>query len=139
MKYCGCCSKDLPLDAFAKNKAKKDGLQERCRMCRASHHQATKHKRPAPTKESKRKWLISSYGLTQDKYIKMLEEQGNSCAICHSKDWGKPSPSIDHCHSTNEVRGLLCNMCNRALGMFKDNSEILENAAKYLRESRFSK
>jgi len=30
-------------------------------------------------------------------------------------------------------------MLGAALFMFKDNSEILENAAKYLRESGFSK
>lgn len=136
MKYCGCCAKELPLDAFAKNSAKKDGLQERCRACRSSHYQAVKHKRPKPTKESSRKWLLASYGLTPDGFSQMLELQGDSCAICRTKTWGRPSPSIDHCHSTSVVRGLLCNDCNRGLGLFKDNPEALENAAKYIRASR---
>jgi len=136
MKYCGCCTEKKPLDAFAKNKAKKDGLQERCRDCCSRHHKSTRHKRPKPTKESNRKRLLASYGLTHDVFLLMLESQGNSCAICRTKTWGRPSPSIDHCHSTNVVRGLLCNDCNRGLGLFRDNPEALENAAKYIRASR---
>lgn len=139
IKHCGCCNQDLPLDSFAKNSAKKDGLQERCTPCRAKHHQATKHNRPKQTREQKRKYLITSYGLTEDEFATMLEKQNNSCAICGTKDWGKPSPSIDHCHITGKVRGLLCNNCNRGLGLLKDSTEVIKNAIKYLRRARPSK
>lgn len=136
MKYCGRCNKNLPFSSFAKNSVKKDGLQERCKQCRADHFQTVKHNRPKVTKEKKRKYVLASYGLTVIQFENMLADQNNCCAICYTKDWGKPSPSVDHCHSTNAVRGLLCNMCNRALGMFKDNIEVLENAAKYIKRSR---
>ena len=138
LKHCGCCAKDLPLQMFAKNAAKKDGLQERCTPCRAQHHQATKHKRPKQTKEQKRRYLMSSYGLTKDEFDAMLKKQNNCCAICGSSDWGKPSPSIDHCHTTGKVRGLLCNNCNRGLGLLKDSTEVIKNAIKYLRRTRSS-
>lgn len=39
---------------------------------------------------------------------------------------------VDHNHTTNIVRGLLCNNCNTALGKFKDNMEILTNAISYI-------
>lgn len=39
---------------------------------------------------------------------------------------------VDHCHSSGEVRGLLCHNCNRALGLFKDSRENLLNAVEYL-------
>jgi hypothetical protein len=133
VKYCGRCKQVLPVSLFAKSKAKKDGLQERCTPCRSEHHQKTKHKRPKQTKEQKRKYLISSYGLTVEEYQKLLNKQNNACAICKTTDWGRPSPSIDHCHTTGKVRGLLCNNCNRAIGLLKDNKEILKNAIKYLK------
>jgi hypothetical protein len=131
-KWCGCCNTSLPIESFAKNKAKKDGLQERCRSCRSVHHQKVKHLRPKQTKEQKRRWLINSYGLTVNKYELLLAKQNNKCAICNTEDWGKPSPNIDHCHTTGKVRGLLCNNCNRGLGLFKDNKEIINNAKQYL-------
>jgi histone acetyltransferase (RNA polymerase elongator complex component) len=134
-KWCGCCEGSLPLDAFAKNKSKKDGLQERCRSCRSIHHQKVKHKRLKQTKEQKRRYLITSYGLNVEQFEQMLKDQNSKCAICKTDEWGKESPSIDHCHKSGKVRGLLCNNCNRALGLFKDNEGIVKNAASYLERS----
>jgi len=135
LKWCGRCKKHQSINLFAKCKTKKDGLQERCTPCRKEHHQNTKFKRKKPTKEQKRKWLIATYGINQAEFQKMLNKQNNSCAICKTTEWGRPSPSIDHCHSTGLVRGLLCNNCNRALGLFKDDKEILKNATKYITRS----
>lgn len=135
VKFCGRCKSTLPITAFGKNVAKKDGLQERCRKCVSAHYKSTKHKRIKPTKEQKRKYRITHYGLTLEQYTRILETQNNACAICKSSDWQRDSPSIDHCHSTGKVRGLLCNTCNRALGMFKDSAELLEEAAAYVRRS----
>ena len=42
-------------------------------------------------------------------------------------------PLVDHCHTSNEVRGILCLKCNMALGNFKDSIENLQNAIKYLK------
>lgn len=134
VKYCGCCEKTVSVNLFAKNKIKKDGLQERCTPCRSKHHQKVKHLRAKPTPEQKRKYLMKSYGLTKDQFDDMLTKQNNSCAICGTTDLGKPSPSIDHCHTTGKVRGLLCNNCNRGLGLLKDSKEIIENAIKYLKQ-----
>lgn len=63
----------------------------------------------------------------------MLEEQGGLCAIC-----GNPLevPCVDHDHETNQVRGLLCNPCNRGLGLFKDKPETLRSAAAYIEKSK---
>lgn len=132
-KRCYSCGVNKPITEFSKNRTKKDGLQEYCKPCRSAHHQLKwKHRRPKATTEQKRRWLLSSYGLTTDSYNALLKAQSNRCAICHSTDWGKPSPSIDHCHITGRVRGLLCNRCNRAMGMFRDNTDILFSAMKYL-------
>jgi hypothetical protein len=59
-----------------------------------------------------------------------------TCAICGIEvtQYGRSGTAacIDHCHKTKIVRGTLCNNCNRALGLFKDNKMILQAAVNYL-------
>ncbi len=71
------------------------------------------------------------YGLTIGEYKEMLERQGGVCAICKREPQG--TFHIDHCHGTGAVRGLLCGSCNKALGLFKDDPDILLRASDYLR------
>lgn len=75
--------------------------------------------------------LKKRYGLTLDQYDQLLESQAGVCAICHNKDETELL-SIDHCHSSNEIRGLLCGKCNRGLGNFGDDVSLLLNAVNYL-------
>lgn len=74
------------------------------------------------------------YGLSQTEYEALLTAQGGKCAICGTSDWpGKDHrPHVDHCHETGRVRGLLCDFCNRGLGMFSDDPARLRAAAVYL-------
>lgn len=62
----------------------------------------------------------------------MLEAQNYRCAICGTEDWGRPSPSIDHDHKTGKVRALLCNRCNRVLGLAEESAVLLEKMSKYI-------
>lgn len=88
-----------------------------------------------------RKRACAKYGLTVDQFDSMLDQQSGKCAICGA-DFAflegdqNLRPRIDHCHETGEVRGLLCNKCNRALGLFADDEEILRRALKYIQESK---
>lgn len=72
------------------------------------------------------------YGLTLDEYDALLN--GAVCAICRtaSCSTGKRL-AVDHCHVTGKVRGVLCNNCNRAIGLLGDNPDALLAAAAYLR------
>src|SRR2546426_11979458 len=70
--------------------------------------------------------------LTEDEYVAMLEAQGGVCAICKEKP-RRSRLAVDHIQGTDEVRGLLCNLCNPALGLFKDDPDRLEAAIKYLK------
>ena len=53
--------------------------------------------------------VLKSYGLTKDEYDHHLSQP---CGICGGK-----SDVIDHCHSTNMVRGALCTRCNVGVGV----------------------
>ena len=72
-------------------------------------------------------------------YNKMLEKQNNVCALCLKPETRKSKRKgeicrlmIDHCHSTNIIRGLLCHNCNAGLGLFKDDIQVLKTAITYL-------
>jgi len=68
--------------------------------------------------------------LTLDAYDAMLEKQNGLCAICSQKTQG--NLHIDHNHQTNEVRGLLCGKCNRAIGLLNDDVSLFVKAITYL-------
>lgn len=75
------------------------------------------------------------YGITREWYDTTLEKQGGCCAICQTTEVGRKGHThfhVDHDHHTGEVRGLLCDLCNRGLGYFKDDGLLLIQAAKYL-------
>jgi hypothetical protein len=73
--------------------------------------------------------LQSRYGISLAQYEAMRSSQKELCAVCQ-----KPGVlHVDHHHSTDKVRGLLCHNCNVGLGYFKESPEALERAAAYLR------
>lgn len=76
------------------------------------------------------------YGVTYEQYQEMLETQDSVCAICNEKESSssRTNLSIDHDHTTGKVRGLLCTPCNVALGLFKDNIDLLKKAMRYICE-----
>lgn len=79
--------------------------------------------------------LKKKYGLTIEDYELMLNAQGGACAICGSdqvRGFGKRM-AVDHCHDTGKVRGILCGNCNRGIGNFAHDPELLEAASRYLR------
>lgn len=81
--------------------------------------------------------LKYKFGITTDDYNKLLLEQNSCCAICRNPFTGKwndrTAPVVDHNHSTNEVRGLLCQSCNKGIGHFRENLQSLKYAYEYLK------
>ncbi len=76
--------------------------------------------------------LIRTYGITQEYYLGMYEEQQGCCDICKEPFIIHSKVHIDHNHATGKVRSLLCANCNLGIGNLKENKEILLNAIKYL-------
>ncbi len=133
-KYCFKCKKEKEINQFNKNKAKKDGLSTYCKSC----CNAYTNNRYATNLELrirlKNKNLKYCHNLTPEEYINKLNSQNNNCAICGQPQSNfKRALAIDHDHTTKNVRGLLCNKCNRGLGLFDDDINRLLNAAFYLK------
>jgi hypothetical protein len=118
-KTCIKCGIEKPLNEFELGR-------NACKECRKEYHK---------TNQIARRWKYQNkYGITLEDYDEMLSQQNGCCAICGANDPGGPGKRfvVDHNHQTEEVRGLLCNSCNRALGYFQDSPSILSKALNYL-------
>ena len=89
---------------------------------------------------NKRNNLKARYNISVEVYDNMLTNQGNTCKICgiDSCKTGKAF-AVDHCHTTNKIRGLLCSNCNTALGLMSDDVARMKKAIKYLKPTWHAK
>lgn len=71
-----------------------------------------------------------NYGITIEQFDEMLLAQNNLCAICQEEFI--QTPYVDHNHDTGQVRELLCNGCNAAIGHMRENPQYLIAAANYI-------
>jgi DNA repair exonuclease SbcCD ATPase subunit len=101
--------------------------------CRRKGRETAKARHAADPALKRRNKLKSDYGMTPEQWQAMFEAQGRKCAICGSEHPNaKPGWNTDHCHKTGRVRFILCAHCNRGLGAFRDNPEIMRKAADML-------
>lgn len=76
-----------------------------------------------------RRAVLRLYGLTPERYEAMVAAQNGRCLICGE------TPRrlyVDHDHATGRLRGLLCDLCNRAIGQLREDSAVLRRAANYI-------
>lgn len=132
MKTCKGCGETKPTSEFTIYRASKDGLNSRCRICT---RRKDKYKYDADIERGRQ--YQKRYGITLEEVLSMAEKQNYRCPICNKQCKffaGNKGDAfvVDHCHETKIVRGLICATCNRGLGMFYDNPEVLKKAAEYL-------
>lgn len=86
---------------------------------------------------AKKKQRLYKYRISPDDLVSLIARQNFKCAICGNKGNGDKThfPVIDHCHSTGKIRGILCGLCNKGLGLFRDNPKFLTSAIQYLDRS----
>lgn len=116
MLTCTKCKQEKPSNSeyFPLHNRKKNGLDSWCRECRATYRNGINR--------GKFRSVISDYDL-QD-----IKASITQCVICGLEE----KLVVDHDHITGQVRGMLCNHCNRGLGHFRDDPMLLEFAAQYL-------
>jgi len=84
--------------------------------------------------------IHARFGITAQEYEAMLESQKGVCALCGQEEKEhdhrfkfKRRLAVDHNHSTGKIRGLLCARCNKGIGHFLDNPDLLQCAIEYLK------
>ena len=128
-KYCPRCEQTLPITAFGRNRASADGATSYCRPCHNAVSKANRERKHGSTREYH---LRQRYGIGQAEVDAMLAEQGGLCAACRTDE----PKHVDHDHETGRVRGMLCFLCNQALGNVRDEVKRLRGLIRYLVRSR---
>jgi hypothetical protein len=136
MKKCNTCSEIKDINLFVKRNNRESGFQPYCKSC---HNKKTRKNYSSIS--MKNYDLKKKYGIDINDYEALFIKQNGCCKICkvHISDANmkrKRNFCVDHCHKTNTIRGLLCDRCNRGIGLLKDDYKILFSAYEYLKETQ---
>lgn len=123
------------------NETKPKQAKGMCRPCYWRTKRENKDCPAAPKAIARSNNLLYKFGVATKDYENLLASQDGHCACCSATNSGMRLGTvralcIDHDHDTGQVRGLLCSLCNSALGYAKDSPEQLEKLAAYIRSSR---
>lgn len=133
---CWKCREAKPPGNFHRNYSVPSGYSGKCKDCQQRDRYIQYRRDPGAAYRAVRKCkLKQQYGLTVAAYNQMVADQGGGCAICGKEPNGK-NLVVDHDHSTNIVRGLLCGSCNRGIGLLQDSPDMLRAALAYLEKER---
>ncbi|WP_369015338.1 endonuclease domain-containing protein [Micromonospora sp. MA102] len=126
-RQCSMCKAWKPESDFGPSKLMSDRLDPRCRAC------------------VNRRNVELMYNLAPGEYDRLLENQGDACAICRRPFDDGRRPVVDHDHSCCPhkpknacgrcVRAVLCGTCNSGLGMLREDARIIRRAITYLSAS----
>ena len=125
---CKRCNEIKLLEEFYTDLKNTVGRQGSCKKCYNKYwkEEVSSYKTPEYIRTNR---LKNRYGLTDEQYQEMYDNQLGNCKIC---DEHFDRLGIDHNHSTGQVRALLCDKCNRGLGCFNDDKNTLVKAVFYL-------
>jgi len=158
MKRCSQCGDSKPLSDFPRDKRASSGHRSNCKSChsksRRIYYEQHRDELLARNREWRQrnydKYLLyaresgrrrrkeiteaqrkAKYGVSPEDYERMLLDQGGGCAICGDPP-GERQLHVDHSHKDLTVRGILCARCNCGLGMFRNRTDLLGIAIRYL-------
>jgi hypothetical protein len=164
-KQCWVCEAEKPLGDFYPMAGMRDGHRNECKDCLRAQHREWYRKnrdrsiayvkswqqtnaerlnayrreynaRPERRRKQRDAYYRRTFGISADDFDALVEAQGGGCAICAVVPERVASLHLDHDHVTGAIRGVLCLSCNQALGHFRDDAELLERAAAYVRGGR---
>ena len=124
-RWCPACRSVKPLADFPRNRSNRDGYAAYCKPCHNKKGRDTYIRLYGSTREYH---LRRRYGIGQAEVDAMLAEQGGLCAACRTDE----PKHVDHDHKTGRVRGMLCFLCNQALGNVRDDVRRLQGLIDYL-------
>lgn len=128
MKVCRGCSVEKNVSEFYLNKT--GFYHPYCKPCNSIRSRDWK-------RENKQKHYLNKIKdklkITHEQYETLFKRHNGKCAICFKEEKSRRL-SVDHCHKSGAIRGLLCRTCNIALGYLNDDIQLFKNAILYLSE-----
>lgn len=135
-KICTKCKEEKLITGFFKDRSRKDGLSNQCKECSKDRY-LTYQKTDKGKASQKYRYIKYKYNLSRGEYDNLVLSN-STCQICGTdvifSGRSKESACVDHDHATERVRGILCNHCNRVLGLVNDNIGVLQKAINYLQK-----
>lgn len=136
---CLQCEIVKPASDFHAKSLKSGTIQGSCKPCALQRVKKWQKDNPERYEEN---WKRSTHGrdrlrrkaveynISVEDLQRLYDNADGKCEICGNgpKRW----LVIDHCHNSTKVRGIICEQCNQALGLFKDNPEVMRAAALYI-------
>jgi hypothetical protein len=113
-RWCPACQRAVAHEVFSRNSRQASDFGSTWRACKR--------------RSSNSAYWVRRYGLTKPEVDRIRHSQGYRCAIC--ADPGLEH--LDHDHDTGGVRSPLCQWCNFALGLYRDDPALLRVAARYI-------
>ena len=129
-KKCSSCKKIKPLSEFGVKSQTKDGLMGRCKKCQAKYRTLRYTSNPKHYRDLR---LKQKLGIEPEDYDLIYINQDGRCGICGIHQSKLPRKlAVDHDHGTGQVRGLLCQKCNSAIGLLKEDPILITRVLTYL-------
>lgn len=120
-KMCSRCLKMKPYEEFNRFHQGFKGRTAYCKACIKETYTPEVAQRKRLTR------ALRKYGPEAEGLIQRIDS-GEGCEVCGSLI----RLSIDHCHDSGKIRGILCGPCNSSLGYAKDDAERLRKLATYV-------
>lgn len=142
-KVCTKCGIEQSIENFYERSDQPGKRRYECKPClRASNRERHKRYLENPDWVRRRdRWLregqlAKDYGISLSTYQRMFDRQGGRCAVCGESEYRKVGNRtvalcVDHDHRTGEVRALLCNDCNTALGLMREGARRISMLLDY--------
>ncbi|MGY1662399.1 endonuclease VII domain-containing protein [Geodermatophilus sp. SYSU D00705] len=113
-RWCPACRQAIAHEDFARSGTKPSGFGSQCKACKAAANSQA--------------YFLRRYGMSREDLQEMRAKQADRCALC-----GARGPEhLDHDHENDFVRALLCQRCNLALGLLRDDPDLMRAAADYV-------
>lgn len=134
MKVCADCKQRKTNASFYRDRRRPDGLTPYCKVCNNRRQAEFDEKNPDSKRQKQRKYQLKRfYGITLEKYEELFSKQKGCCPIClRHQSVLRKRLAVEHNHKTQEIRGLVCDYCNRFVIGRESDPELFRRAADFV-------